>query len=158
MPVKIKIDFDSKKIAKCIRTGWEREAPPLLKREVIQSLERGVNPVNKGPSRLPEYSEGYKDDIRKGRVKGKGRIRPVNLKASGKLHRSAQVRPTGESGNIEFRWRDPLADIHNRLGAGKSKVIRRNLPRKDKTNEEFSRNIMRKLVALMDRIVAKCIK
>jgi len=61
----------------------------------------------------------------------KKQISPVNLRYSGKLHRSLKVFTSGgflRNFRMITEFRNKLADIHNRLGAGKSKAIRRLLP------------------------------
>lgn len=70
------------------------------------------------------------------------RISPVNLRLSGKLHRSLFVTTAGgikKSFRLRIGFKNKLADIHNRQGAGKSKVVRRLLP--TEFNESFNRRI-----------------
>lgn len=70
------------------------------------------------------------------------KISPVNLRLSGGLHKSLFAKTTGGL-NSAYRlvvgFTDKLADIHNRQGAGKSKVKRRLLP--TKSGEQFNRRI-----------------
>lgn len=69
-------------------------------------------------------------------------VSPVNLRHSGGLHRSLQLFTKGgvtTNFRLVVTFRDRLADIHNRLGAGKSKVIRRLLPTNQ--GEQFNRKI-----------------
>lgn len=70
------------------------------------------------------------------------RVSPVNLRLSGGLHKSLTVE--AKNGFLRgFRLRvafsSELANIHNKLGAGKSKVIRRLLP--TESGEEFNLKI-----------------
>ena len=123
-----------------------------FKQELLDSMNRGVSPVE-GQGRWQDYSDSYKNQIG-GRFKSSsGRIvkkefgskfakfgktvRPVNLKLSGGLQRSLRVLNTVKGFRVEFN--SPLADIHDRLGAGRKRVKRRLLPR---GNERFSRALM----------------
>ena len=65
------------------------------------------------------------------------KISPVNLRLSGELHRSLKAFTKRKALVIQFKHF--LADIHNRLGAGKSKVVRRLLP--TNKGEQFNRRI-----------------
>ena len=58
-------------------------------------------------------------------LKGK-KQRPVNLNVTGKLWKSIFTKIAGSKLAIGFN--NELADIHNRLGAGKSKIVRLILP------------------------------
>ena len=76
---------------------------------------------------------------------GNKKQRPVNLKLSGKMLRSIKSRITK---NGVFVWfADEKAKYHNKLGAGKSKVLRRMLPNGKK--EEFNAGIRKKIVNAM---------
>jgi len=69
-------------------------------------------------------------------------ISPVNLRHSGKLHKSLKVFTKGgflSNFRMVTQFKNKLADIHNRLGAGKSKVIRRLLP--TRRGERFNNRI-----------------
>lgn len=68
------------------------------------------------------------------------KVSPVNLKLSGKLH--ASYFSAIKRFIVTIGFDNVLADIHNRLGAGKSRVVRRMLPGK---GEKFNANITRRL-------------
>lgn len=71
-------------------------------------------------------------------------ISPVNLRLSGDLHRSLKSFTKGgflSNFRLVLQFKNKLADIHNRLGAGKSKVVRRLLPTKQ--GERFNNKIER---------------
>ena len=72
--------------------------------------------------------------------KGK-KISPVNLRVTGDLLNSyfSRIR----NGKLEIGYDNFLADIHNRQGAGKSKVVRRMLP--TNPGEGFNRLITRRV-------------
>lgn len=70
------------------------------------------------------------------------KVSPVNLRLSGGLHKSFSVKTTGgflKAFRLVASFKSRLADIHNKRGAGKSKVKRRLLP--TESGENFNRNI-----------------
>jgi hypothetical protein len=91
----------------------------LLEEEVRDTLKSGKTTV-KGGGAWKQYNAEYAD-----KEKG-GRRKPVDMTGTGKMLDSLEVRPTKSSYVIRFK--SIIADYHNRLGAGKSKVIRRLLP------------------------------
>ena len=69
-------------------------------------------------------------------------VSPVNLRHSGETINAFKVIPKGgllRGFRLVFKIKHFLADIHNRLGAGKSKVKRRILP--TRTGEQFNPSI-----------------
>lgn len=88
------------------------------------------------------------------------RISPVNLRLSGDLHKSLFARTIGgfikEPYVLLVGFKHKLADIHNRLGAGKSKVKRRLLP--TKSGESFNRRITSVLVDELKKAADKVAK
>lgn len=72
---------------------------------------------------------------------GNKKQRPVNLKLSGKMLNSLKSRIV-KDGRIRLWFSDEKAKYHDKLGAGKSKVFRRLLPR---GIEEFNRAIQLKI-------------
>ena len=123
-----------------VKKEWVKESKDILKGEIIKAMSTGRSPV-KGEGRYDKYSPSYLKRIKEKKIPGK-KARPVNLKVTGKLHRSIRVRETLRGMTVFFTSR--LAKIHSELGAGKSKVIRKIFPKKG-TAEEFSRVITRKL-------------
>jgi ribosomal protein L34E len=82
------------------------------------------------------------------------RISPINMKLSGDMLRKLEVFTRGQftqNFRLVIRWKHFLADIHNRQGAGKSKVIRRLLPTNNK--EKFNRTLSTKLLSELKRAV-----
>lgn len=129
---------------------WKSQAQDLLKEEVLSSISRGQSPVlgggnqTGGGQRYTGYSPSYSDAIKKGRYDEYGKkLRPVNLNLSGKMLESLKTVPTAKG--IKIYFGSKIADYHNEEGAGKSKVIRRLLP---KDGESFSRVITQKLADL----------
>ena len=121
-------------------------AAEALRDGVRDSIKRGVSPV-KGFGRFQQYSESYKAHIKKKKPNGK-RIRPINLTLTGALMRSLFVKVLKNSVVIGFD--NKLANIHNKEGAGKSKVIRRMLP--TNKGEKFSRSITIRLSEALTKV------
>ena len=120
------IKKDIEKATKLARERWAKEASEEVKKEIIKSIEEGMSPV-KGVGRYEPYSESYKEAINKGRYSAYNKkTNPVNLKLSGKLHKSIRTRITKTGFSIWFT--DRKFTYHNDLGAGKSRVIRPILP------------------------------
>jgi len=85
-------------------------------------------------------------------------VSPVNLRHSGELHKSLKVFQAGgflSTFRLVVEFRNKLADIHNRLGAGKSKVIRRLLPTRggETFNRRISQNILSELQSAVNFVV-----
>ena len=131
-----------------------------IKKAILEDMSAGVSPVR--GERWKKYSQSYKDVIRglatfrKGKdgkvrfsptrdqafmdlatIGGGKSVSPVNLKLTGTLWKSLKISTTGRLIIVAFE--DALAIIHNQLGAGKSKAIRRLLP--TEPNEKFNENI-----------------
>lgn len=161
-----------KKIVRDTGVNYIRGAKTLLDRKIVSEMKKGKSPVKNGRWDAP-YSQSYKD-VLKGKVsfrKIKGatipfkspdlniiglgkRISPVNLKLSGQLHNSLSTIIKGFSLIIDFK--DKLAKIHNKLGAGASKAIRRMLP--TEKGEDFNDEIDRGLTKALANAVRKAIK
>ena len=150
---KVRINFSQSKrdLDKFVKEA-KSQIQVELKKEIVKSIERGVSPV-KGEGRFPEYSEVYKDQIKDGRYAGK-RTRPVNLRLTGDLLKSLIIKATNKGLSVIFD--NKLADIHNRLGAGKSKAFRRMLP--TEKGEEFSRSITMRMKEVLSRVANKIFK
>lgn len=124
--------------------SWKREGRELAKELIDKSIGKGISPVRRGGdstggrARYKAYSESYEDKIRR-YISGK-RVRPVNLKVSGKMRRSIKSRETREGFYVWYQ--DKKADYHNKEGAGKSRIVRQMLPY---ANQRFSRTITSKL-------------
>lgn len=161
----VKVDFSQafSQIDKFAQFGVKQAAIELEK-QVIREISEGRSPVKRAGGRFKKYSDSYKQQIKgevtfrkiNGRIvpirpkKGSrldneitklknGKVSPVNLKLSGDLLRSVFSTPITRN-KIRFGFDNFLADIHNRQGAGKSKVVRRMLP--TKPGETFTDNIL----------------
>lgn len=169
-----------------VRKEFSKRGPIKVKQAIVQDMIKGVSPV-KGKGKWKRYSKSYKDQIKgkvrfftSGGVvvaikakRGKRisnnvtksasptkQISPVNLRLTGELHRDLKVFTSGgflRSFRLVARFKNKLADIHNRRGAGKSKVVRRLLPTKN--GEQFNKRITTVILAQMkkaaDMVVSK---
>lgn len=89
----------------------------------------------------------------------KKQVSPVNLRLSGKMINSFRVfsnNAFNQSYKLIFEFRNFLADIHNRLGAGKSRVVRRMLP--TNRGERFNRRISSTIVVELNKAVDTTLK
>ena len=149
-------DFFTRKIPKTIERStkkWSITAGPELKRNIKANLEVGLSPV-KGHGRFVGYSESYRKKIMDGEYDHfNKKLRPVNLKLSGEMYKSLSVRSVKNGVQVSFK--DPKAVYHDRLGAGKSKVIRRLLPGK---GEQFSKTVIDPVMKKLDNEIKTNLK
>lgn len=154
---KVTTDFSDaiKQIQKFSQIG-ARSAAETLKEEVISEISQGRSPVKRAGGRFAAYSPSYKKAIDKGRYKQfNKRKRPVNLILSGELLNSVFTQVLTRT-KIRIGFNNPLADIHNRQGAGKSKVVRRMLPTNE--GETFTDNILFSVGTRLNRIARRIFK
>ena len=130
----------NKKLSKNIAIIQKTE----LENEIIATILSGKSPV-KG-KRFKDYNEQYAKREKDGRKK------PVDLNQTGKMLDSLEVKQVRGKPGLLIRFKDKLAVIHDELGAGKSKVIRRLLPRK---GESFKANIQRVIDKLLKNVVKR---
>jgi hypothetical protein len=147
-----------------------------IRKDILDDLSAGVSPVE--GEKWKKYSESYKSVIRgqktfrkKGgkvfvknepdeaflaiaRLFGKS-IAPVNLKLSGELWKSLKVNI--QQSKIIIAFTDFLAEIHNNLGAGKSRTIRKLLPTEagEKLNSRIMQGIIERLQIAVDTVVKR---
>jgi hypothetical protein len=132
----------------------QKRVPPVLKSEIVSEIKKGRSPV-KGQGRLVGYSDSYLKAIASGRYTNFGKQkRPVNMTLSGKMLKSIFTRFTKRG--IEVGFDDPLADIHNSQGAGKSKVIRRLLP--TEKGEKFKSSITLRIREVLTNVMKDVLK
>ncbi len=125
------------------------EAAKYLKKQIPKEMDKGKSPVEGGRWDVP-YSDSYQKAIRRNGWFGK-KPTPINLRISGALHDSLNIRRWGK--RLLVRFMDKLADIHNKKGAGKKKAIRRMLPTKD--GEEWNVTIRKGLDKIAKRTAKK---
>lgn len=154
MAVKVKKDTkDLENLIPQVRKAFLKSAEKNIGRLIVdETISVGLSPVQ-GEGKFKRYSESYKDAIKAGRYKGKS-ISPVNLKLSGDLLDSFFTKASGNKLVIGFK--NKLADIHTRQGAGKSKVKRKMLPLE---GESLKTSIFNEIIDLIqdevDRILGK---
>jgi len=180
MAFKVKVNVKTDKIKKKVK-AYKKEAMKVMakeiKKQILTEILGGRSPV-KGQGRFVKYSDSYKDAI-----DGKStfrtnkntknvfkitnpdkahdyteifrlyskRKRPVNLKVTGQLLASLFSKPEGN--DVKFGFTDPLFDIHNNKGAGKSKTIRRMLPTEQ--GETFNRSITLRIREVVNAVAKK---
>jgi hypothetical protein len=141
-------------ISKKIKQFYLKEVNDFIKDEVLRSIESGRSPVDVKPLRYDKYSPSYTDQIKKKQL-GDKKQRPINLKLSGTMLRSIKSRLTINYVRVWFS--DAKAKYHDKLGAGKSKVVRRMIPDPEK-GENFNAGIRRRLKKAMQDAVAKYVR
>jgi hypothetical protein len=153
----VKVDFREgfKAISKFGEQGTKAAALEL-KNQVVKEISEGRSPVARAGGRFQKYSDSYQNAIDKGYYsKFNKRKRPVNLRLSGRLLKSIYTR-TLDKNRVRIGFADQLADIHNRQGAGKSKVVRRMLPTNE--GEKFTNTILFAVGVRLKRIARRLFK
>lgn len=166
MPIYIKKSAGLDKILKGtpiisdIRKEFDRTGPDNFRRAMLADMNKSISPV-KGKGKWIRYSDSYLKQIKGelGTIWSK-QVSPVNLKLSGELHNSLKVFGVGLLSKVyvlRIQFNDFLADIHNRRGASKKKVIRRLLPTNN--GEEFNYGLtqllLKSLRTAVDRVLLK---
>ena len=163
MPAKIKKRLQALKFSELAKPKFFSEVNKFIKELIVATIEKGISPVNQktaepkntgGKSRYQKYSQSYIDQMGTGSGDlATKKQTPRNLVLSGKMLKSIKSR---KAKNYVRDWfSDYKAKYHNEEGAGKSKVIRRMLP---KDGEEFSRNIQNKIVEALGEAIKSVIK
>lgn len=156
--VKVKVtglDDLFKDLVPDIKREYQKELRRTTLKSIIvdNNILKGKSPVL-GQGRFAPYSNVYRNAIRKGRIKRKTRVSPVDLKLSGQMLRSFFVRRTRRSVQVGFQ--DAKADIHNRRGAGRKRVIRRLMPTEEQ--DQFNAAIQRDFKSLLRKAVRRIIR
>lgn len=149
--IKLRLKREIEKKYKKLSKKALKASAIILEDEIKKSIARGVSPVE-GIGRFKKYSSSYSDAIDSGKYHNKKK-RPVNLKLSGGMLKSLVTRPKGLD-RIIIKFRSKIADYHDKEGAGKSKILRRLLPKRN-TSEKFSRVIMKKVLQKYTDIINK---
>jgi len=148
-----------------------KQAADLMKEDIVKTIERGNSPV-KGNKRFVDYSDNYKSAIRGEKAwratptgkpfqinpmsedyekfKGK-RLRPVNMKLSGRMLKSIAARFNLRGFTIYFTSK--LAKIHSTEGpSGKRDAIRKVAPF---GNEKWKPSVIRRAKEFLERETLK---
>ena len=176
-----KIVQDTSALIPEVRKHFRSNAITPIRQSVLRDVTKGISPV-KGFGKFKKYSQSYKDVISgKGmfrKIGGKTifiegvrdetilsaaspskKKSPVTLRLTGQLHNALKLFTGGgftERFRLYFDWKDFLADIHNRRGAGKSKTVRRMLP--TKSGEEFNKEINDTILEQLQKAAAAVVK
>lgn len=154
MPIKFKGNIKklaALTMAEKAKKHYFRFVKRFIKDEIVKSILAGKSPVAKGGTdpkgssgklRYKEYSDSYKKQMGKGKL-GQKKQSPRNLKVTGKMLKSIKVRKLSDGVRVWFS--DEKAKYHDKLGAGKSKILRRMLPNAKK-GEDFNAGIRKRLV------------
>ena len=161
MPVKITKRLKALAFTEKAKPLFFRFVNGYIKDKIRSFIEKGISPVSMkdakikntgGKNRYEKYSDSYIKGMGKGKLKQKKQS-PRNLKLTGKMLNSLKTRLTGKGLTIWFS--DEKAKYHNDLGAGKSKVIRRILPR---DGESWARAIDKEIVKSLSKAIKKTTK
>lgn len=151
MPVKIQKRLQALKLLETTREDFKKEIKASFGDELKDLISKGVNPVKKTGNKYQQYSDSYKKRIKKGKVPGKTKISPVDLKQTGALINSLTIDISGDNPKVIFT--DEKAFFHNNLGVGKAKVKRRLLP--DQDGEEFTLRLFQKIISALKAAIKK---
>jgi len=133
---------------------WQVIAAQEIKPMIVEMIVKGQSPVV-GQGRYKNYSASYKKQIAGKKYKSLGKkLRPVNLTLTGEMLRSIKSRPI--INGIAVWFSDRKAKYHDKLGAGKSKVIRKMLPNEE--GQKFSNVINKKLREILSTELSKELK
>lgn len=151
MPVKIQKRLQVLSLLEEVREDFKKEIDKSFGQELLDLVQKGVNPVKKTGNKYQQYSESYKKQIKAGKVPGKSNISPADLKQTGELHNSLKIDISGDNPKVIFT--DPKASYHNTEGVGKSKIKRRLLP--DQQGEEFTLRLFQKIIESLKKAISK---
>ncbi len=144
---KVKISKDFAKILREVKRKFSVNLPERLKAAIRFEVQEGRSPVR--GKRFEIYSDSYKRAIRRGKYSTYGkRVRPINLKLSGKMMRSIKIRDTAKGFTLFMS--DAKAKYHNE---GTGKIPRR--PIMPRHNEQFSRRIDKLIEKDLEDIVKR---
>lgn len=143
--VTVKTNFDFKTLK-----DWQKQTnrglAKLFKETIVSEIKKGLSPV-RGEGRFVRYSKAYREMILKNRLPFPKKRAPVNLTLSGDMLKSIFVDIKQFGFDIGFK--SFLADIHNKQGAGRSKILRRMLP--TNRGEEFNKSIQVDVQKFLDK-------
>lgn len=148
---KVEVNIDFKELYSYIDKHTKFYIKKNISDMILKMMNRGVSPVE-GHGKYKAYSDSYKKQIQKGKYSRYGKTQmPINLKLSGKLHRSIKVRITSKGVHVWFS--DKKAKFHDTPGI--ARVLRKMLPT---GNETFSEVILLEIEKNLAKIVKKSFK
>lgn len=143
MQLKIKKNLRFGQIFKDIQEDFTKQENRAAFKTLLQeTIYHGISPV--AGKRFKIYSKKY------GELKGKKA--PVDMTVTGDMLDSLEV--VKEKNSIVVRFKSEIAKFHDILGAGKSKIIRRLLPRAN-SKERFRSDIVQVLKDFVNKAIDK---
>ena len=118
-----------------------------IETEIIATILSGQSPVE--GKKFKPYSRDYAKRFKNGE-----RL-PVDMNQTGKMLDSLKVSQIRGKTGISIEFDSQIAIYHDRTGAGRSRVIRRLLPR---TREKFIGSIQKVINAFFKRNVRKSVR
>lgn len=139
------------KLFPTIQSRFSSEVGRPLLEAILDVTSKGLSSV-RGVGRFQGYSDSYREAILGGKFsKFEKYVRPVSLKLSGAMLASGTASEASK-GKVRITFSDFKADIHNRRGAGKSKVVRHFLP--TNSGETFTQAVLGKVTDALGRIIS----
>ena len=146
MGVKITKKLSLQKFLPETKRLYSNQVKKIMKKEITNTIKRGQSPV-KGFGKFEKYSESYKKAIRKGQVKPKSKVAPVNLTVTGKMLRSLKIRKIRD-GLLLF-YQSKIAKYHDKPGL--ARVLRKMLP--SENGLTFIDSIFKKMTKSLEKSV-----
>ena len=156
-----KLENDLKKVRTAVTKAAAVKAGDAGVQEMKKLISKGTSPIEGGS--FPAYRGKYREDIKKGRYKGKS-LSPVNLKLSGKFLKSLKsLAPDVVKGGsyqprigLDKRVDRKAGDKEtgHREGANKQ-AIRPNIPQ---DGEDLKQGVLRKIADYLTDVVDKYVK
>lgn len=175
-----------KKLIPQIRKDYGKTAVKHIKRAILKDLLAGISPVNgqgkftkysdsykeqirskalyftnkNGKVVRAEAKRGKKFETIQKVARPRKATSPVTLRLTGKTYKSLIIKTKGSFTarffKLVIQFKSNLSKFHNKLGAGKSKVVRRMLPTEG--GEKFNRRITRVMLDRLELSVQKVVK
>lgn len=152
MPIKVTTKLFLKDMPERISKRFTNELKGEIKELITDSIQQGLSPVGKGggsgkgKGRYKQYSVNY--------AKWKGVPREaVDMTLTGQMLKSLRVKQNKIGQVIIFFSRSKPALYHDRLGAGRGKVLRRLLP--SRKGETFTQSINKTIFNILLKAVRR---
>lgn len=154
MPIKTKVSgpIFKKDLIPNISNRFSRDLKDEIGDLIIDEIQSGLSPVgkggasNEGKGRYRQYSREYA--ARKGVPR-----QLVDMTDTGRMLSSLRVKQTKRGTVRVFFSRLKPAIFHDRLGAGRSKILRRLLP--SRRGETFKQSILNRIVNILANAVTR---
>jgi hypothetical protein len=121
-----------------------KENADAFKNLLQETIYHGISPV--AGKKFKQYSNSY--------AELKGKKAPVDMTVTGDMLDSLEVKVDSEKLVVEFT--SPIAKYHDIDGAGKSKIIRRLLPKQG--SERFRSDIVKAIKEFVTKAIDRVVK